>query len=88
MIHHIKMGPKVKDCVNQLPALSLDASIQPITRTVLRVRLNITVDFKWNDRVHGNAAEPFWIWVEDPENNHIYHSEYFLLNKKQVRLAE
>ncbi|GFS12384.1 activating signal cointegrator 1 complex subunit 3-like, partial [Elysia marginata] len=30
------------------------------------------------------TSEPFWIWVEDPENNHIYHSEYFLLQKKQV----
>lgn len=35
-------------------------------------------------QVHGATAESFWIWVEDPDNNHIYHSEYFLLHKKQV----
>ncbi len=40
--------------------------------------------FRWNDKVHGNAAEPFWIWVEDPESNHIYHSEYFVIHKKHV----
>ncbi|KAL4233009.1 activating signal cointegrator 1 complex subunit [Mactra antiquata] len=84
MLHHVKMGSIVKKCVHQLPLLELDATIQPITRTVLRVRLNIKPMFKWDDKVHGTAAESFWIWVEDPDNNHIYHSEYFLLHKKQM----
>ena len=84
MIHHVRMGTQVKKCLNQLPNLDIDASIQPITRTVLRVRLTITPDFHWNDRVHGTATEAFWIWVEDPLNDTIYHSEYFLLQKKHV----
>ncbi|CAL1546557.1 unnamed protein product, partial [Lymnaea stagnalis] len=84
MVTHDKMGPIIKRCVHQIPNLTLDASIQPITRTVLKVNLEITPDFKWDDKVHGGTAEPFWIWVEDPENNHIYHTEYFLLHKKQV----
>lgn len=75
----------MRECVEQIPRVELDASIQPITRTVLRVRLAIKPDFHWNDRVHGTGSESFWIWVEDPDNNHIYHSEYFLLHKKQVR---
>ena len=33
--------------------------------------------------MHG-SAEPFWIWVEDPVNNHIYHHEMFLIAKKHV----
>ncbi|XP_071491238.1 activating signal cointegrator 1 complex subunit 3-like [Diadema antillarum] len=84
LVHHVSMGPKIKACAQQLPSILLEASIQPITRTVLRVRLTITPDFTWSDRVHGTASESWWIWVEDPENNHIYHSEYFLLQKKQV----
>ncbi|ESO93256.1 hypothetical protein LOTGIDRAFT_189896 [Lottia gigantea] len=88
MIHHVRMGSAVKRCVEQLPNLILDATIQPITRTVLRVRLHITPDFTWDDKVHGAVSEPFQIWVEDPENNHIYHSEYFMLLKKQVKLGE
>lgn len=51
MVNHIKMGPVIKRCVNQLPALELEASVQPITRTVLRVRLEIKPDFKWDDKV-------------------------------------
>lgn len=51
MINHVKMGPTIKRCVSQLPCLELDASIQPITRTVLRVRLDIKADFHWDDKV-------------------------------------
>uniref|UniRef100_A0A4W3HS85 Activating signal cointegrator 1 complex subunit 3 n=1 Tax=Callorhinchus milii TaxID=7868 RepID=A0A4W3HS85_CALMI len=81
-----EIGLKVKQCVHQIPSISLEVAIQPITRTVLRVRLTITPDFKWHDQVHGSVGEPWWIWVEDPVNDHIYHSEYFLLQKKQSQL--
>ncbi|KAM3873609.1 activating signal cointegrator 1 complex subunit 3 [Diretmus argenteus] len=88
MLHHVNIGLKVKQCVHQIPSIIMEASIQPITRTVLRVRLVITPDFKWNDQVHGSVGEPWWLWVEDPINDHIYHSEYFHLQKKQVVTEE
>ncbi|NWY74718.1 ASCC3 protein, partial [Erithacus rubecula] len=88
MLHHVKIGLKVKQCVHQIPSIVMEATIQPITRTVLRVRLNITPDFTWNDQVHGSVGEPWWIWVEDPTNDHIYHSEYFIIQKKQVITKE
>eukprot|EP00794_Sanderia_malayensis_P000549 gene549-1206_t len=88
MIHHVKMGHRIKSFASQFPALLLASSIQPITRTVLRVRLDIVADFIWNDKLHSMHHEPWWIWVEDPENDHIYHSEYFLLLKNQVRSKE
>ncbi|KAM3931944.1 activating signal cointegrator 1 complex subunit 3 [Leptodactylus fuscus] len=88
MLHHVNIGLKVKQCVHQIPSITMEATIQPITRTVLRVRLSINPDFKWNDQVHGTVGEPWWIWVEDPTNDHIYHSEYFLLQKKQVVTKE
>ncbi|KAG9493297.1 hypothetical protein GDO78_001283 [Eleutherodactylus coqui] len=88
MLHHVNIGLKVKQCVHQIPSITMEATIQPITRTVLRVRLSINPDFKWNDQAHGTVGEPWWIWVEDPINDHIYHSEYFLLQKKQVVMKE
>ncbi|XP_053793164.1 activating signal cointegrator 1 complex subunit 3 isoform X2 [Vidua chalybeata] len=88
MLHHVKIGLKVKQCVHQIPSIIMEATIQPITRTVLRVRLNIAPDFTWNDQVHGSVGEPWWIWVEDPTNDHIYHSEYFIIQKKQVITKE
>ena len=78
------MGGKIKAMVNQFPTVSIGSNIQPITRTVLRVRLMIVADFVWNDKVHGTVHEPWWIWVEDPDNDHIYHSEYFMLMRDQV----
>lgn len=88
MLHHVNVGLSVKQCVHQIPSITMEATIQPITRTVLRVRLIITPDFRWNDQVHGSVGEPWWLWVEDPINDHIYHSEYFLLQKKQVITGE
>jgi hypothetical protein len=63
--------------------LTLEAQIAPITRSILRVTLRITPDFVWNDRIHG-TVEPWWILVEDAENIELYHSEYFILNRKQL----
>jgi len=52
--------------------------------SVLRVKLDIEPSFNWIDRIHGNSAESFWIWVEDPNTNHIYHHEFLAVTKKQV----
>lgn len=83
-LRHQKMGVQVKKCAFEYPLLEMEASLQPITRTVLRIRLSVMADFRWNDRVHGKTSECFWIWVEDPNSNFIYHHEYFLLTKRQV----
>lgn len=40
--------------------------------------------FRWNDRFHGKTSVAFWIWIEDPETDIIYHWEQFLITKKQV----
>uniref|UniRef100_A0A3Q3RSP6 Activating signal cointegrator 1 complex subunit 3 n=1 Tax=Mastacembelus armatus TaxID=205130 RepID=A0A3Q3RSP6_9TELE len=88
MLHQVNAGLPIKQCVHQIPSITMEANIQPVTRTVLRVRLIVTPDFHWNDQVHGSVSEPWWLWVEDPINDHIYHSEYFLLQKKQVVARE
>ena len=84
ILNHVKIGAKVRSYAFQFPQVQLASAIQPITRNVLRVKLLIKPDFHWNDKMHGGVAEPWWIWVEDPENDSIYHSEYFLLTRKAV----
>lgn len=83
MVHNPKVGSQVEQCARQIPQLIVVPKIQPITRTVLKVHLDITADFRWSDRVH-KGSEAFWIWVEDPNSDEIYHYEYFILNKIQV----
>ena len=56
--------------------------MQPITRGVLRINLSVTSSFRWIDRYHG-GVESFWIWVEDGENEYVYHSEHLLITKRQ-----
>lgn len=51
MLHHVNIGLKVKQCVHQIPSVTMEASIQPITRTVLRVTLSVCADFTWSDQV-------------------------------------
>ncbi|CAF4841730.1 unnamed protein product [Pieris macdunnoughi] len=84
LVRNPKAARHVKKCADEFPLLEMEASLHPITRTVLRIRLTITPNFKWNDKYHGKAPEAFWIWVEDPESDIMYYHEYFLITKKQV----
>ena len=87
LARHPNMGPRIASVLRQLPYLDITPSVQPITRGILRVTLSIVPDFDWVDRVHG-SVEPWWIWVEDAENQRIYHHEYLALTKKQYSAGE
>ncbi|CAG0914937.1 unnamed protein product [Notodromas monacha] len=84
MLHHQRAALDVKRAAWYVPCIELSATVQPITRTVLRVRVSVLADFTWSERVHGRSGEPFWLWVEDPETNHTYHHESFLLTRKHL----
>ncbi|CAG9467191.1 unnamed protein product [Pedinophyceae sp. YPF-701] len=78
-----KAGQQVRECVESFPALELDCQIQPITRTVLRVVLKVTPTFRWKERYHGQSQR-WLIWVEDSENEHLYHTELWQLSKRMA----
>uniref|UniRef100_A0A8D8Y8W6 U5 small nuclear ribonucleoprotein 200 kDa helicase n=1 Tax=Cacopsylla melanoneura TaxID=428564 RepID=A0A8D8Y8W6_9HEMI len=84
MLRDPHVGDIVKQCAWEIPLLEIESKLLPITRTVLKIHLTIKANFTWNDKNRTSYAEPFWIWVEDPDSDFIYHSEYFLLSKKQV----
>jgi replicative superfamily II helicase len=77
-----KLGGKILALVNMLPHLDVYAEVQPITRDVIKMNLTLTAAFKWSDRYHG-TCEAFWVWVDDGDSETIYHSESFLLMRKQ-----
>ena len=83
MIRNQKIGSLVKKCCDEFPVVEFEHTLQPITRNVLRIRLQVFPKFQWNDKIHGKTSENFWIWIEDPDNNYIYHYEYVLISKKQ-----
>ena len=53
-------------------------------RTVLRIQLEVTPIFEGRDSAHGSSMK-WHIWVEDSENEHVYHSEQWILTKKMMR---
>ena len=76
-------GGPIKSAVEAVPAVDLEASLHPITRSVLRVVLKVTPCFRWKEAVHGRSVR--WVvWVEDQSNEHIYHSETWVLEQKML----
>lgn len=77
------MGPRIAAVLDNFPTISVEPEIYPLSRDVLRIRLFLTPDFKWNDRVHG-SSESYWIWVEDSETFEIYHHEFAILTRRKL----
>ncbi|GAM18810.1 hypothetical protein SAMD00019534_019850 [Acytostelium subglobosum LB1] len=65
----------------QFPKLDFDIEIQPITSSIIKINLELLPYFEWNDRIHGES-QPFYIWIEDSDNEFIYHHDYFMLTKR------
>ena len=84
IVRHPSQGAHVRKVLDSFPALALEVTASPLTRTVLQVKLSIWPEFVWNERVHGNSLR-WHIWVEDQNSEHIYHSEMFTLTKKETR---
>ncbi|TFK70690.1 Sec63-domain-containing protein [Pluteus cervinus] len=77
-------GKLVHRLVHSFPKLHLQAQVQPITRSLLRIDLQITPDFEWDEKHHG-TAETFLILVEDVDGEIILFSDTFVLLQKYAR---
>lgn len=75
-----RAGRSVCGFVAKFPRVDVQAQVQPMTRSMLRIELSITPNFEWDDSVHG-AAENFWIIVEDSDGEEILFHDTFLLRK-------
>lgn len=81
LVNNQKSAEFIKKMANKIPRIEIEADVQPITRTIVRVVLKIHIDMIMNE---GNGGEPFWVWVEDPDNDRIYHNESFTVTRKTV----
>lgn len=75
-----RAGKTVCGLVSKFPRVEINAQVQPMTRSMLRVELTITPNFEWDDDIHG-LAEGFWIIVEDCDGEDILFHDQFLLRK-------
>jgi len=67
--------------VHKFPRLDMTASVQPITRSLLKMELTITSQFTWDEQFHGNSLA-FWVIVKDVDGELILHHEMFILKKR------
>ena len=73
-----RAGKTVCSYVQKFPRLDVQAQVQPITRSMLRVELTITPTFEWDEAFHGRA-EHFLILVEDCDGEEILFHDRFML---------
>ncbi|KAK4126252.1 Sec63-domain-containing protein [Parathielavia appendiculata] len=83
LVNNYRMGTKIAKLLDNFPTLSVEAEIAPLNRDVLRIKLFVTPDFRWNDHLHG-TSESYYIWVENSDTSEIYHHEYFILNRRKL----
>ncbi|KAK5128381.1 hypothetical protein LTR85_003049 [Meristemomyces frigidus] len=83
LVHNQKMGSTISKLLDNFPTLSVEAEIAPLNRDVLRIKLFLSPEFRWNDRHHGKS-ESYWIWVENSETSEIYHHEFFILSRRKL----
>ncbi|RFU32041.1 hypothetical protein B7463_g4318, partial [Scytalidium lignicola] len=75
-----KAGKTVCNLVSKFPRVEVQAQVQPMTRSMLRIELTITPNFEWDDEIHG-LAETFWIIAEDCDGEDILFHDQFILRK-------
>ncbi|KAH7919595.1 Sec63-domain-containing protein [Leucogyrophana mollusca] len=74
-------GRLVHRLVHNFPKLQLQAQVQPITRSLLRIDLSIVPDFRWDEKIHG-TAETFLIVVEDVDGEIVLFHDSFVLRQR------
>ncbi|KAL3290201.1 hypothetical protein HHI36_023560 [Cryptolaemus montrouzieri] len=81
MIRNRAMGYRVAHLAKAFPKVSFDMVVKPITEGVIRIKLLIMPDFKWDHSIHGDIQQ-FIAMVEDPMHDNIYHFERFILTQR------
>ncbi|ETW04921.1 hypothetical protein, variant [Aphanomyces invadans] len=79
-VHSPRVAEKIVQHMRYLPYLTVDVRVQPLTQGILKVSVDVSCDFEWNDLYHG-SVEAWWMWVEN--ENAMYHAEHVLLHKAQ-----
>lgn len=80
------MSPDYQDQLFKLsghiPYFHINVTTQPITRSILKLQLQLVPDFDWSDRWNGKS-EPFWVMIDN--ETEVLHSEFFSIHKKDIK---
>lgn len=79
-------GAKVLSFVRMLPKLNISYVVKPVIGSVLKLMIDVELDFEWLSRWHG-SSQSFWIWVENETSEKILHHEHISLVRKNFQSA-
>jgi pre-mRNA-splicing helicase BRR2 len=79
-----KQGKVLHKLVHQFPKLEIVPYVQPITRSMLKIELDITPAFEFDENIHG-GAETFWVFVEDVDSEVILYHDTFILKHRYAQ---
>lgn len=74
MVKMPKMGKTLYKFVHMVPRVHIDLRAYPISRSLLRLDVELTPDFEFNEQMHGRAVL-FWLMVEDGDGEKLLHTE-------------
>ncbi|ODV96691.1 hypothetical protein PACTADRAFT_48513 [Pachysolen tannophilus NRRL Y-2460] len=78
-----KYGRTAFELLKSFPRLTMAATAQPITPSLLRVELEVLPEWDWNVEIHG-YAESFLLLVEDCNGENILFNDTFLVRKNYI----
>lgn len=64
--------------------MEISTILSTFLSTIIQISITLTPDFIWNERLLG-GAQTFWIFVENINENLIFHHEEIILRRKQVK---
>ena len=83
-----KQGKTLFDALKNFPRVSLVANILPLTRKLLRIELSVTPEFDWSEEEANSSNEPFWLTVEDVDQENVLFADSFILRRSQCVRGE
>eukprot|EP00181_Compsopogon_caeruleus_P000342 CAMPEP_0184689050 /NCGR_PEP_ID=MMETSP0312-20130426/30434_1 /TAXON_ID=31354 /ORGANISM="Compsopogon coeruleus, Strain SAG 36.94" /LENGTH=2036 /DNA_ID=CAMNT_0027146347 /DNA_START=395 /DNA_END=6502 /DNA_ORIENTATION=- len=86
LVRSPKVAMSLQYALSAIPILEVEATISPLTKTVLRINVKLKPAFRWIDSVHGSGSSSLrWhLWIEDCDQDRIYHYERISIAKKNM----
>lgn len=88
LIRSPKQGKVLFDALKNFPRVSLVANILPLTRKLLRIELSVIPEFDWSEDSLSSSNEPFWLTVEDVDQEQVLFADSFILRRSQCQRGE
>jgi antiviral helicase SLH1 len=80
-----RQGAALLKAAKHFPTVALTHRLRPLSSDLLRISINVSKDFDWNSRLHGEV-EPIWLWIEDHEGVEIIQWSHLLLRQNTSNL--